>query len=260
MLTINNTKETLPFNNINVLYTNVELAQTLNIPHKYPTKEEINAIPSSYPAYTALMNNAKKINSNFLLLPCLYSNTEILFNVYPQYTVTDFDSFYSYARSLLSISYDHKFYFHDHNTCSIYNFLNLVECIKNVENLSCEKDMYYKILNFDPTQTYKGIILKFFNKDYATVTTKNFIAILYTLAEKYNQARGNKKIPTGKQYNAYFYQKELDIALPDNFDASLFDKKIYAFTEFKQLENNVRTLMKASTQDIQQCVNQLYSQ
>jgi hypothetical protein len=257
MITISTTKEQLPFDSY-TLYTNTKLPQALNLPYKNPSEEEIKTIPFFHPAYINLSNTTHKIERHHSkLCDCLYSNTKILFDDYPEYNdVTDFSDFYHYARDL-SIPYELYEYWPD---CDSYisNVLNLIERIKKIEHTSSQKDICHKILNFDPTQTFKGIIRDFFLHNYATVTKKNFLVILYTFAEKYNHARGDKKTPTYKQYKACLYQKNLDLALPDDVDATLFDDNMYAFAEFSQLIDNVKILAKADAYDRQQCVNQLY--
>jgi hypothetical protein len=259
--TINSTKETLPFNG-NGLYINSELAQTLNIPYSKSTQKTIDNIPNDYPAYAALKNSVKKIKTtqfikwNFYfrfpeLSSCLYEDASLLCNDYPNYDITDFDHFYYNALSLLnSINYSDD---------DPYNFLNLIACIKNKKIISPEENILSKILNYEPTETFRGQWFNFWICDYATIQTKNRIALLYTLAEKYNNARNNRKTPTGKQYKAYADYKELNIALPDAFDATLFNENMYAFDAFAELINDIQKLMKTTPQDLQRCVNQLLS-
>ncbi len=254
----NNAKEELPFNTDD-LHINPNLAHALNIPCKYESIEDINDKLKSYPAYTNLINKLKKImhESHGTLYTCLYSDIQTLFNDYPQYNdVTNFESCYFYVHGLLRQPWCTAYSYNVWPE-NIYNFLNLVEQIKKIERSSDEKEICHKILNFDPTQTGMGTFLNFIRTNYATAETKNYMALFYTFAEKYNRARGKKITPTYKQYEAYTQQKELDIILPDNFNKTLFAEFVYAFTEFAQLISDVTNLNKISANSLQQYVDQL---
>jgi hypothetical protein len=240
--TTNSTNETIPFNGI---FFDTDTVKTLKLTCQPVTKEDIDKIPQTYPAYSALINafTEKSVLTGFdELLNCLYINTATLFSDCKQYNVDDFDDFYFYAVQLFDEIYRKE---------AVYNIINLVGCIKNKENISC-KEMCHKILNFHAKQTLKtwwnyGTYID-------TVYQKNKIALLYTLVEEYNCARKHKTTPTEKQCAAYNQKNRINIALPDNFDATLFDRKVYAFTAFGKLKDGIGTISRASSEDLQQMV------
>jgi hypothetical protein len=273
----NNTPEELPFN-AHDLHINKNLAQAFRVQHPYQSIQDINSRIASYPAYTHLIATLKKMYSydTSTLCTCLYTSSATLSEGYLDYSeITDFDNFYSKAYTLQSfgyaayISYDTskymKSHYHDNfipDYDKVYNFINLIARIKAVENALDEKNIFSKILGYDPHKTWKGCFLRLQGLDYVDDSTKNKMALFYKLAEQYHRNRGHKKTPTGKQFEAYLSFKGLDIALTDKINAALFDENEYAFVAFQELVTNIKHILHPDNTDadLQEYVNRYHNE
>jgi hypothetical protein len=246
-LTTSTTNETLPFYNkekAEPLFDN-SLAYALGITNS----------PTQYPAYIHLTHclsalSLQKIETVTTLASCLYKNQHILFkNEAVSYTDLKND-FYNRAYDLLQdgLSFDVRSKSND-----IYNLLHIIEKAKINKDIDQERNLGDGIINTKP----KAVLDWFIDEDLNS--TKNRISLFCIFIEKYNRARGNKKIPTGEQYDCYCLQQKIDLAFPDSFNSTLFDKNIYAFTEFEQLTSDTQKLMNSDDETVQQSVDQIYN-
>ena len=186
-------------------------------------------------AYNALMIQLKTIiydsivDNIKLLNVCLYSDPSILFegyvrNAYINFNIDTIKELYEKAYKLL------------------------IDNAKASTSIT-EKDIGYRIL---------GYKLMSFDSDYMSLNTRNRIMLFLMLVQEYNEKRGNKITPTGKQYFTYLDQKTLNLALPDTFNTLFFDANYYAFAEFQQLRNNIIKLMLLDFQKVQEKVDEVY--
>jgi len=132
-----------------------------------------------------------------------------------------------------------------------YDLLQIIQNAKTSKDILEEKDLAISIL----TQKTMPLLDYFFE----IKQNNNKVIILCALLEKYNKKRQKKKTPTPQQL--FYYETLTDtinIAFPDSFNKTLFDKNHYAFEEFKQLIEDINILNNSSAEDIQKCVTALY--
>jgi hypothetical protein len=276
----NAAKEKLPFTAHeldNELCLDNDLAQLFRIQYKYYSIEDIQKKLTSCPAYINLIdtlrvaaNSDSYSGNHYVLYTCLwYSGTKNLFNGYPEYynIITNFDDFYSEAYKNLCADYD-----------SIYNFINLIACIKNIEighikkiknKNETEKHYFFsvyffsKILNHNPIQEIIGIKYNPLNEDSISMSTKHRMALIYKCIELYQYHQKNlynKKTPTGKQLKAFLSFQRLDISLPDGFDKRVFNENEYAFKQFHELSENIATINNANDAAREQTVKKILNE
>ncbi len=205
------------------------------------------------PSYTALKNNIRKLNHIHkqeadLLSQSIYNGASVLFEGYPSYF-----NLMNKKYELYNTAY--KLLIQNGCTQDIFNLVQIIAAEK-VLNIT-EKDIGYSVLTYIP-QTLKEKLVYLCDINYTSLKTKNRIALFLHLVEQYNNQRGDKLTPTGKQLYSYGYQKDLNLALPDSFNTLLFDNHYYAFEEFDQLRNNVITLMQSDDENVKNCVDQIY--
>lgn len=178
------------------------------------------------------------------LAACLYADANVLFQC-SQDSYTDLKSeFYNRAHSVL---------INNGNKHELYELLPIIASAKAVFTMHQENNFESGITHFEPTETIKDKLYNFFNAKHSTNNTENRIILLCKLMETYSNAQGNKAIPTLKQFYAYQLQKNLNLALPDLFNSTVFDENIYALTEFGQLLDSITDLINPDDHNVQKC-------
>ena len=215
-----------------------------------------NSLFQENPTYNHLKNILKilKTKENFstiqLLACCLYSNEKTVIEDYFSGSYTNLtEEFHKKASDL---------FLYGGSLQELYNLVQIIDRAKTLRDIQKEKNLGYAILAFEPP-----IIESFFkqlNVDHSISDIKNRISLLCLLIKKYNQSRGSKTTPTGKQNVCYKLVKDLDLALPDSFNNNLFDQNCYAFEEFEQLKTETATLMNSEEQTVHNCVTIRYPQ
>lgn len=262
--TVNATQETLP--TINDLYkkrlytipTN-NLAKILNIPTTSITTTHLeydsHAISLKYPAFEALrysfceMNNLSEYKIN-LFIQYVFNTHQQRKNKYLHWSCTSNDlknKLNNKIENLIGCSKN------EFSSYTLYQLLKIIDAWKIRNPQKEEKDLSYEIIDIRKPQ---NIINKFFSSEMYKFD-ENRILVLFLLIQKYNKERATKITPRRKQFDVYQIIPS-KIALPNIFDKTLFDKKIYAFDELKNLIDNVKTLLSATNEHIQEIVDYAY--
>jgi hypothetical protein len=215
-------------------------------------------------------NTAKKINVDFphfwqlevdleklflsdedklqTLICCIYNQKKLSKNC-PHGTYTDLKAeFCKETASLLEL-----FHYVKEQEQRTYNIIQMIENAKKAKEILHEKDLALSILKSDKLTFYD-----YFHTPESVTDKKNKAIILCNLIDHYNKTKNEKMTPIPDQFVAYNLNKNLDIALPDSFNHTLFDKDSYAFEEFKQLCIAIRELVDLKSKHIQECVTYLY--
>jgi hypothetical protein len=225
-----------------------------------------------YPAFYELKNNVQKLNYdihiNFKVknfIDYIYSQHEMPKN---RYHGLSYDELKNECCEKASYLLTH--YWDSKSHSYLYNLIHIIEAGKTLNPPKQAYDFGYDIIVKDPTFT--GKTLAFLNMEHmnTSLPTRKKIGILCHLIKQYNDK--NKKTPTEEQYKNHDEGQWLYIvkdsyalpdacefsALPNSFDTTLFDKKIYAFDEFKKLEDNLSILRRASDEHVEECIQQIY--
>lgn len=264
-LTVNCTKECLPsvedlVTKKPIKKTSNQLLQTLglssivdtNITHT--TNYDPDVARHKYPAFvqlmSGLMDSDKNLSNLRVFLSYIYSDKEIPQNKYAQLSYTDLqEKFYNEVLNLFRQGY---------SQCNIdessYDLVQIIEAVKALDSSKKEDDFGYDIIEAKKTTIIRALIAVI--NEYAHDTRKR-LGILCHYIKKYNNQRAAKITPTKKQYKSY-KNLPIDFALPNSFDSTLFDRKIYAFDEFETLIDDIRTLKHSSEENVQECFDQLY--
>jgi hypothetical protein len=189
---------------------------------------------------------------------CLYDNQDIFPLKDSSYMlIPSFETFYRNAVIALDPKYISPSSIHVGN---VYNTLQLIEGMKKTYyHFSQDKAVGRMMLIRKKQPSMIGKLLGYTEEDYP-ITTKNIIAAACALVEKYNTARGDKKNPTGNQYCSYYIIINKELALPDDFNLSLFSADHYAFNELSDLSGDLVNLLHASPEDVQKIVDEHYAQ
>jgi len=177
----------------------------------------------------------------------IYSNKPIQKNNYLNLSYTDLQKqFYDKAYVLMkrSINYD--------GNC-IHSLIQIIEAGKTLTPAKQECDFEYDFVNFTQTSINQSLVID------STFIIQQLMVILCRLIKQYNDQCKTKITPTLEQARAYRTNLSY-FTLPDSFDSTLFDKKIYAFEELEKLNDNIRTLLWSDDKYKEECFDALYPQ
>jgi len=221
------------------------------------TSVDSDLIKKKYPALYKLndkMHNLSPQHDYYSIkdffLNYIYSPKSIQTNQYLKLPYIDLKKqFYDMTYNLVT---NKKFYANQKNSC--YLLLQIIEAGKTLNPAKQENDFEYDLVNF-PQKT----IDQYLPMLDSTLFARQCMGILCRLIKQYNEQRKTKITPTSEQTKAY-KDKPWNFALPDAFDSTLFDKKIYAFTKLEKLIDNISTFIYSDDKYKEECIAALYPQ